>query len=72
MAPILPNDIAKLEQQLYSLPFNGQTLKKIKDEATRSQTNVFRYKENYYSRSRNFISKTFTKILNNLPNLPFI
>ncbi|RIA81664.1 hypothetical protein C1645_547454 [Glomus cerebriforme] len=67
MPPISPNDIAKLEQQLYDLPINGHTLKKIKNEAKRSQTNVFRYKENYYmpvwkSRSKNFISNTFARI----------
>ncbi|POG58249.1 hypothetical protein GLOIN_2v1732398 [Rhizophagus irregularis DAOM 181602=DAOM 197198] len=62
MPTISPNDIAKLEQQLYNLPINGHTLKKIKDEAKRSQNNVFRYRESYYSRSKNFISSTFAKI----------
>ncbi|PKC66902.1 hypothetical protein RhiirA1_379475 [Rhizophagus irregularis] len=62
MPTILPNDIAKLEQQLYNLPINGHTLKKIKDEAKRSQNNVFKYRESYYSKSKNFISSTFAKI----------
>ncbi|PKK57665.1 hypothetical protein RhiirC2_721079, partial [Rhizophagus irregularis] len=38
MPPILPDDIAELEQKLYDLPINGQTLRKIKDEAKRGQT----------------------------------
>jgi GTPase SAR1 family protein len=62
MPTISPNDIANLEQQLYNLPINGHTLKKVKDEAKRSQTSVFRYKESYYSRPINFISDTFAKI----------
>ncbi|PKY51376.1 hypothetical protein RhiirA4_446799 [Rhizophagus irregularis] len=48
MSPILPDDIAELEQKLYDLPINGQTLKKIKTEAKRGQDKAFRYKENYY------------------------
>ncbi|RGB32327.1 hypothetical protein C1646_743944 [Rhizophagus diaphanus] len=62
MPTISPNDIAKLEQQLYNLPINGHTLKKIKDEAKRSQNNVFGYRESYYSGSKNFISSTFAKL----------
>ncbi|GES75092.1 P-loop containing nucleoside triphosphate hydrolase [Rhizophagus clarus] len=62
MPTISPNDVANLEQQLYNLPINGNTLKKIKDEAKRSQTSVFRYKESYYSRSINLISNTLARI----------
>ncbi|RIA87174.1 hypothetical protein C1645_878195 [Glomus cerebriforme] len=40
MPPISPSDMNKLEQQLYNLPINGHTLKKIRDEAKLSQTNV--------------------------------
>ncbi|GBC01561.1 hypothetical protein RclHR1_04230006 [Rhizophagus clarus] len=61
MPSISPNDVANLEQQLYNLPINDNTLKKIKYEAKRSQTSVFRYKESYYSRSKT-ISNTFAKI----------
>ncbi|RIA85229.1 hypothetical protein C1645_782329, partial [Glomus cerebriforme] len=46
--PIKPEQIAKLEQQLYNLPLNGLTLKKLKYEAERSQTDIFRYTENHY------------------------
>ena len=45
---ISPNDIANLEQQLYDLPINGQTLRKIKVEAKRSHENAFSYKENHF------------------------
>ncbi|POG59166.1 hypothetical protein GLOIN_2v1423914, partial [Rhizophagus irregularis DAOM 181602=DAOM 197198] len=44
MPTISPNDLSKLEQQLYNLPINGHTLKKIKDETKRSQNSVFRYR----------------------------
>ncbi|GBC01566.1 hypothetical protein RclHR1_04230011 [Rhizophagus clarus] len=46
--PITPKEIVELEQQLYNLPINGQTLKKLKYEAERSQTDIFRYTENHY------------------------
>ncbi|PKC09328.1 hypothetical protein RhiirA5_415794 [Rhizophagus irregularis] len=46
--PITPEEIAELEQQLYNLPINGQTLKSLKFEAQRSQTDVFRQAENHY------------------------
>ncbi|RGB27690.1 hypothetical protein C1646_657927 [Rhizophagus diaphanus] len=45
---ITPEEIAELEQQLYNLPINGQTLKSLKFEAQRSQTDVFRQAENHY------------------------
>ncbi|CAB4492071.1 unnamed protein product [Rhizophagus irregularis] len=69
MPPILPDDIAELEQKLYDLPINGQTLRKIKDEAKRGQVKAFRYKENYYMPSwktitskRKFISNKFVEL----------
>ncbi|CAB4483553.1 unnamed protein product [Rhizophagus irregularis] len=62
MPAISPNDIAELEQQLYELPINGHTLKKIKDEAERSQTSVFNYKESHYLGPTKLISSTFAKI----------
>ncbi|CAI2171856.1 14214_t:CDS:10 [Funneliformis geosporum] len=40
--PVSPEDISNLEEQLYTLPINGHTLKNIKDGAERSLTNVFR------------------------------
>ncbi|CAG8591739.1 8010_t:CDS:1, partial [Funneliformis caledonium] len=49
--PISPEDISNLEEQLYTLPINGQTLKNIKDGAERGLTNVFRYEEKSYWRS---------------------
>ncbi|PKY30468.1 hypothetical protein RhiirB3_374463 [Rhizophagus irregularis] len=61
MPTISPNDLSKLEQQLYNLPINGHTLKKIKDETKRSQNSVFRYRESYYLRSNNSISSIFAK-----------
>ncbi|GBC01567.1 hypothetical protein RclHR1_04230012 [Rhizophagus clarus] len=63
MHPISPKDIAEFEQQLYSLKINGSTLKKMKDEAERSQTNAFIYNENHYIHTwksfSNFITKVF-------------
>jgi GTPase SAR1 family protein len=47
ISPISPEDIVELEQQLYNLPINGSTLKKIKEEAENSQINAFKYKENH-------------------------
>ncbi|GES75094.1 P-loop containing nucleoside triphosphate hydrolase [Rhizophagus clarus] len=68
MPPVLPDDIAELEQKLYDLPINGQTLRKIKEEAKRGQAKAFRYKENYYMPSwksitskRKFISNKFVE-----------
>ncbi|RIA87173.1 hypothetical protein C1645_714063 [Glomus cerebriforme] len=59
MPTISPNDIAKLEQQLYDLPENGHILKNIKDEAKRSQANVFRNNENYYMPALKLKSKSY-------------
>ncbi|RGB22399.1 hypothetical protein C1646_776149 [Rhizophagus diaphanus] len=66
---ITPKEIAELEQQLYNLPINGQTLKKLKQEAERSQIDMFRYTENHYipawksaSTIINFKSNPFAKI----------
>ncbi|PKC66901.1 hypothetical protein RhiirA1_511006 [Rhizophagus irregularis] len=47
ISPISPEDIVELEQQLYNLPINGSTLKKIKEEAENSQISAFKYKENH-------------------------
>ncbi len=66
MSPVSPDDIAELEQQLYNLPINGQTLKNIKNEAKRSQTKAFRYKENYYTPSWKSISSKSKVISNKL------
>jgi GTPase SAR1 family protein len=64
--PITPKEIAELEQQLYNLPINGQTLKRLKYEAERSQTDAFKYAENHYmpsiSNKINFKSNPFAKI----------
>ncbi|RIA81662.1 hypothetical protein C1645_789946 [Glomus cerebriforme] len=67
--PIPPKEIAELEQQLYNLPLNGLTLKKLKYEAERSQTDIFRYTENHYmpawksvSNKTSFKSNPFAKI----------
>jgi GTPase SAR1 family protein len=64
--PITPEEITELEQQLYNLPINGQTIKRLKDETERSQTDVFRYTENHYmpstSNKGNFKSNPFAKI----------
>ncbi|CAG8458434.1 11227_t:CDS:1, partial [Ambispora gerdemannii] len=46
--PLLsPEDIAHLEQQLYELPINGETLKKVKQEAKKGKNNAFKYHENH-------------------------
>ncbi|GBC10769.1 hypothetical protein RclHR1_00990002 [Rhizophagus clarus] len=47
ISPISPEEIVELEQQLYNLPINGSTLKKIKEEAENSQFSAFKYKENH-------------------------
>ncbi|CAI2188003.1 19094_t:CDS:1 [Funneliformis geosporum] len=47
--PVSPEDVFNLEQRLYTLPINGQTLKNIKDEAERSVNNSFKYREKCYS-----------------------
>ncbi|CAG8469143.1 12020_t:CDS:1 [Ambispora leptoticha] len=49
---LLPEDIAQLEQQLYNLPINGETLRKIKQEAERGKNNAFKYHENHIRATR--------------------
>ncbi|RIA81661.1 hypothetical protein C1645_729561 [Glomus cerebriforme] len=62
MLPILPKDIVELEQQLYTLKINGPTLKKMKVEAERNQTNVFRYNEKHYVHTLKYLSNFITKV----------
>ncbi|RIA85230.1 hypothetical protein C1645_697960 [Glomus cerebriforme] len=66
MPQILPKDIAELEQQLYTLKINGSTLKKMKVEAERNQTNVFRYNEKHYVHTLKYLSNFITKVFQKL------
>jgi GTPase SAR1 family protein len=47
LSDISPDEIFKLEQQLYTLPHHGQTLKNIKEQAEHAQNNAFRYEEKH-------------------------
>lgn len=67
LSNISPDKIANLEQQLYTLPLNGETLKNIKVQAERGQDNAFKYEENHYkptrkTRSRNIFLKLYSLI----------
>ncbi|CAG8615329.1 8808_t:CDS:2 [Ambispora gerdemannii] len=44
-SPVSPDEIAKLEKELYNLKLNGETLKNMKDVAMRSQTAAFKHEE---------------------------
>lgn len=60
ISQISPDEIANLEKQLYNLQINGETLKNIKNEASRSQDNAFKYTEKIISpdsKSKTFLSK---------------
>jgi len=48
LSNISPDEIANLERQLYTLPLNGRTLKNIKEQAERAQSNAFKYEEKHY------------------------
>ncbi|CAG8672274.1 1645_t:CDS:2, partial [Cetraspora pellucida] len=50
--PISPEDINKLEKQLYHLTISGQTLQKMKDETKRGHINAINYHEMHHNSSR--------------------
>ncbi|CAG8596056.1 12067_t:CDS:1 [Ambispora leptoticha] len=67
LQPISPDDIANFEQQLYKLSLNGQTLKKIKEQAEFGQNNKFVYEEKHVKPSQ----RTHGSLLSRIVSLAF-